>query len=235
MLSRDSLLDLTQGRNTGSFERSIDVLVSRIRRKIEPNPQDPTMIKTVRSGGYLFTPRTEAVDERPLKQLSRGVAAHEAVSGSSTSRASAGRSPRWCVASIVALHLVVTAAFLISRPDRAGRRRRTARRNWPMPRCCSARHRASERPRLLADLARAFPKLDIETHRARHVPSVAAESEGQHLHGMRRHLGRGYRVVQLASADGGPHRIGVELARRHRDRGPGRRTAARRGSGARRG
>ena len=60
VLSRDSLLDLTQGRNTGSFERSIDVLVSRIRRKIEPNPADPTIIKTVRSGGYLFTPRTEA-------------------------------------------------------------------------------------------------------------------------------------------------------------------------------
>src|SRR5258708_7162914 len=35
VLSRDSLLDLTQGRNAGSFERSIDVLVSRIRRKIE--------------------------------------------------------------------------------------------------------------------------------------------------------------------------------------------------------
>ena len=51
VLSRDSLLDLTQGRNAGSFERSIDVLVSRIRRKIEPNPQDATMIKTVRSGG----------------------------------------------------------------------------------------------------------------------------------------------------------------------------------------
>jgi two-component system, OmpR family, response regulator len=61
VLSRDSLLDLTQGRNAGSFERSIDVLVSRIRRKIEPNPADPTIIKTVRSGGYLFTPRTEAV------------------------------------------------------------------------------------------------------------------------------------------------------------------------------
>ena len=60
VLSRDSLLDLTQGRNTGSFERSIDVLVSRIRRKIEPNPADPTIIKTVRSRGYLFTPRTEA-------------------------------------------------------------------------------------------------------------------------------------------------------------------------------
>ena len=61
VLSRDSLLDLTQGRNAGSFERSIDVLVSRIRRKIEPDPQDATMIKTVRSGGYMFTPSVEAV------------------------------------------------------------------------------------------------------------------------------------------------------------------------------
>ncbi|HZR87449.1 MAG TPA: response regulator [Bradyrhizobium sp.] len=61
VLSRDSLLDLTQGRNAGSFERSIDVLVSRIRRKIEPDPQEATLIKTVRSGGYVFTPRVEPV------------------------------------------------------------------------------------------------------------------------------------------------------------------------------
>jgi len=60
VLSRDSLLDFTQGRNAGSFERSIDVLVSRIRRKIEPDPQNATMIKTVRSGGYLFTPSVRA-------------------------------------------------------------------------------------------------------------------------------------------------------------------------------
>ena len=61
VLSRDSLLDLTQGRNAGSFERSIDVLVSRIRRKIEADPLEPTMIKTVRSGGYMFTPQVDAV------------------------------------------------------------------------------------------------------------------------------------------------------------------------------
>src|SRR5580692_4470143 len=61
VLSRDSLLDLTQGRHAGSFERSIDVLVSRIRRKIEPDPQDSSMIKTVRSGGYMFTPTVSAV------------------------------------------------------------------------------------------------------------------------------------------------------------------------------
>jgi two-component system, OmpR family, response regulator len=61
VLSRDSLLDLTQGRSAGSFERSIDVLVSRIRRKIEPDPHEATLIKTVRSGGYMFTPRVDVV------------------------------------------------------------------------------------------------------------------------------------------------------------------------------
>jgi two-component system OmpR family response regulator len=60
VLSRDSLLDLTQGRVAGSFERSIDVLISRIRRKIEPDLQAPELIKTVRSGGYLFTPEVIA-------------------------------------------------------------------------------------------------------------------------------------------------------------------------------
>ena len=59
VLSRDQLLDLTQGRFGGPYERSIDVLVSRLRHKIEPDPKDPEIIKTVRSGGYLFTPRVE--------------------------------------------------------------------------------------------------------------------------------------------------------------------------------
>jgi two-component system OmpR family response regulator len=56
VLSRDNLLDLTQGRASGSFERSIDVLVSRLRRKLAHPTQDADIIKTVRSGGYLFTP-----------------------------------------------------------------------------------------------------------------------------------------------------------------------------------
>lgn len=75
VLSRDSLLDLTQGRSAGSFERSIDVLVSRIRRKIEPDPQEATMIKTVRSGGYMFTPRVEPIRLEPTGVESTGVEA----------------------------------------------------------------------------------------------------------------------------------------------------------------
>jgi two-component system OmpR family response regulator len=55
-LTRDQLLDLSQRRTGVAFDRSIDILVSRIRRKIERNPRDPELIKTVRSGGYIFTP-----------------------------------------------------------------------------------------------------------------------------------------------------------------------------------
>jgi two-component system OmpR family response regulator len=58
-LSRDQLIDITQGRAAGAFERSIDVLISRVRRKIERNPHRPELIKTVRSGGYIFTPVVE--------------------------------------------------------------------------------------------------------------------------------------------------------------------------------
>ena len=59
ILTREQLLDLTQGRSAGAFERSIDVLISRIRRKIEHDPHRPELIKTVRSGGYVFTPDVE--------------------------------------------------------------------------------------------------------------------------------------------------------------------------------
>ena len=60
VLSRDQLLDLTQGRSAGSLERSVDVLISRLRRKIERDPHDPEIIKTVRSGGYLFAANVES-------------------------------------------------------------------------------------------------------------------------------------------------------------------------------
>ena len=55
VLSRDQLLDYTKGYGAMPYDRSIDVQLSRLRRKIEPNPKEPTVIKTVRRGGYLFT------------------------------------------------------------------------------------------------------------------------------------------------------------------------------------
>lgn len=59
VLSRDQLLDLARGRDAQPFDRSIDVQVSRLRRKIETNPAEPELIKTVRGGGYLFTAEVE--------------------------------------------------------------------------------------------------------------------------------------------------------------------------------
>jgi two-component system OmpR family response regulator len=61
VLSRDQLLDWTKGRNWEAYDRSIDVAVSRLRRKIEPNPEQPTLIKTVRNGGYLLAVPVERV------------------------------------------------------------------------------------------------------------------------------------------------------------------------------
>ena len=52
VLTRDQLLDLTQGRSAQPFDRSIDNLISRLRRKIEPDPKNPTLLKTHWGGGY---------------------------------------------------------------------------------------------------------------------------------------------------------------------------------------
>jgi two-component system OmpR family response regulator len=57
-LTRDQLLDITQGRNADSFDRAIDNTVSRLRRKIELDPKNPRIIKTVWGGGYAFVAET---------------------------------------------------------------------------------------------------------------------------------------------------------------------------------
>jgi two-component system, OmpR family, response regulator len=56
VLSRDQLLDLARGRAANAIDRSIDTQVSRLRRKLELDPTDPKIIKTVWGGGYTFTP-----------------------------------------------------------------------------------------------------------------------------------------------------------------------------------
>ena len=59
VLTRDRLLDLARNRSAGPFDRTIDVQVGRLRRKLEDDPQKPSMIKTVRGSGYIFTPVVE--------------------------------------------------------------------------------------------------------------------------------------------------------------------------------
>jgi two-component system OmpR family response regulator len=60
LLSREQLLDLTGGRNSDPFDRSIDVLMSRIRRKLRDNGSE-NVIRTVRNGGYQFSASVEVV------------------------------------------------------------------------------------------------------------------------------------------------------------------------------
>jgi two-component system OmpR family response regulator len=55
VLSRDQLLDLARGRAANAFDRAIDTQVSRLRKKIEADPADPKIIKTVWGGGYTLT------------------------------------------------------------------------------------------------------------------------------------------------------------------------------------
>jgi len=55
-LSREELLNLVQGSAEAAFDRSIDIHVSRLRHKLEVNPRQPRMLKTVRGAGYLLAP-----------------------------------------------------------------------------------------------------------------------------------------------------------------------------------
>jgi DNA-binding response OmpR family regulator len=56
VLSRERLLDLANARDPDAFDRAIDVRITRIRRKIEPDPDHPRVIRTVRGAGYVFSP-----------------------------------------------------------------------------------------------------------------------------------------------------------------------------------
>ena len=64
LLSRDQLLDLTQGRERDPLERSVDVLMSRLRRKFA-DAGEGSLFKTVRNGGYQLTARVETTDIEP--------------------------------------------------------------------------------------------------------------------------------------------------------------------------
>lgn len=59
VLSREQLLELSNGRNNDPFDRTIDMQVSRLRRRLQDDPRTPALIKTVRSAGYIFTARVD--------------------------------------------------------------------------------------------------------------------------------------------------------------------------------
>jgi two-component system OmpR family response regulator len=64
VLSREQLLNLTQGRELNVFDRSIDLLVSRLRQRLGDEAHEPRYIKTVRSEGYVFSAEVAAVERQ---------------------------------------------------------------------------------------------------------------------------------------------------------------------------
>jgi len=59
VLSRERLLELANARDAEAFDRAVDLRIMRIRRKIEIDPTKPAVIRTIRGGGYLFSPTSE--------------------------------------------------------------------------------------------------------------------------------------------------------------------------------
>ncbi len=59
VLNRDQLLTLTRNREWEPFDRSIDIRIARVRRKVESDPEHPQAIRTVRGAGYMFVPPRE--------------------------------------------------------------------------------------------------------------------------------------------------------------------------------
>ena len=65
VLSRDFLLEHTRGRDAAPFDRTIDVQVGRLRKKLELDPQDPQILKSVRGAGYVLVPAVQGLPAEP--------------------------------------------------------------------------------------------------------------------------------------------------------------------------
>ena len=113
------------------------------------------------------------------------------------------------VVSIAALHLIITASFLLHRPDQGEPSSDRGHGQLVTAVQLLGAAPASERPRLSADIARAFPQLGIEILPAGPLPA-ADEASGFTPRGLQRRLGHDYRIFQLASG-GEPRKLGIGL------------------------
>lgn len=112
------------------------------------------------------------------------------------------------VVSVVTLHLIITASFLIHRPDQPDPSFDRGHAQLAAAAQLLGSTQASDRPRLIGDIARAFPLLGIASL-APGTPA-AAEPDGVNLHGLHRRLGNGYRIFALPP-DGETRRLGIAL------------------------
>jgi len=112
------------------------------------------------------------------------------------------------VVSIVALHTIITAAFLFHRPDQPGPPNDVGPSQLTTIARLLGTAAASDRPRLMTEIVRAFPHLDVQD--VSPAAAAAGVSEAPRLRGMRRHLGADYRIVSLDQGDGS-RRIGIVL------------------------
>ncbi len=113
------------------------------------------------------------------------------------------------VASIVAIHLIITATFLIHRPDQVDPSIGHGHSQLAVAIQLLGAAPAAGRPQLFADIARAFPQLDIESLPPGYVPA-ANEPDGPNPRGLHRRLGSGYRVFSLTHEED-DRKVGIAL------------------------
>jgi signal transduction histidine kinase len=119
------------------------------------------------------------------------------------------------VASIITIHLIITATFYFHRPDQPDPSTDRGRSQLVGSIQLLGAAPAAERPRLIADIARAFPQLDIESLPPGPVPAAASDPDGPGLHRLHRRLGGNYRTFSLARDSRNPpqdtRKIGIAL------------------------
>ncbi|SHG22389.1 ATP-binding protein [Bradyrhizobium erythrophlei] len=113
------------------------------------------------------------------------------------------------VASIVAIHLIITASFLIHPPDQFDPSPGRGHSQLAAAAQLLGASPQAERARLLDDIARTFPQLDIAILPPGFVPA-ANNADSPELHGLRRHLGNSYRIFPLAYGPDG-YRVAIAL------------------------
>jgi signal transduction histidine kinase len=119
------------------------------------------------------------------------------------------------VASIITIHLILTATFFFHRPDQPDPSANRGHNQLAASIQLLGSAPAPERARLMADIARAFPQLDIRILPPGPIPAATGNPNGPGLHHLHHHLGGNYRVFSVAPASGSepqdPHRVGIAL------------------------